>query len=96
MDIRPSSEFSYDGGKSKLANLSIGAADGPQLNLVVPGDVHTNDALTGADTRDGSGTHSRLLRLSAWIDIDSHISVCTNIQFARYALTQYRSDALGH
>ena len=97
MDIRPSSEFSYEGGKSKLVNLNIGSDDGPRLDLVVPGDVHANDGFRDIDDEDNSGTQSRLLRLSGWIDMNSRITVWKNVSSAQlFVLTKYRLDVLGH
>ncbi|KAI9685968.1 MAG: MutS protein msh5 [Bathelium mastoideum] len=75
MDIRPSGEFSYEGGKSKLLSLNIGVGDGPRLEFVVPGDVTANNGFSDFDDADRGSIQGRLLRLSAWIDFTSHVTV---------------------
>ncbi|KAI9656836.1 MAG: MutS protein msh5 [Bathelium mastoideum] len=75
MDIRPSGDFSYEGGKSKLLSLNIGVGDGPRLEFVVPGDVAAHNGFSDFDDADRGSIQGRLLRLSAWIDFTSHVTV---------------------
>ncbi|KAF2495890.1 hypothetical protein BU16DRAFT_560749 [Lophium mytilinum] len=73
LEVRPSSEFSYDAAKNKLVNLKLGDDGGPQVTFIVPGDVI---AAEGADDGGGFiGRHEQLLRLSGWIDVESRLTV---------------------
>lgn len=60
--VRPAADFSYDNARSKLIALRIGDDDGP--DVVVPAD------LGGECTSRGN-----LLRLAAWVDLESKITV---------------------
>jgi DNA mismatch repair protein MSH5 len=73
LEVRPSSEFGYESAKNKIANLNIGAATGPLIRFMVPGEgFHpAGPCATGLDDRQG-----QLLRLATWIDFDSRITVC--------------------
>ncbi|KAB2576043.1 MutS protein-like protein 5 [Lasiodiplodia theobromae] len=72
LEVRPTPEFNYDSGKSKLANLKIGTDGGPNVTFTIPGDVQTSGAY-GDDEDTGRLEH--LLRLHGWINLDSKISV---------------------
>lgn len=74
LEVRPSSEFSYEAAKNKLVNLKIGSETGPQVTFVVPGDVLAADEHDG-DGGESSGRQGRLLRLSCWIDVESRLTV---------------------
>ncbi|KAH0562249.1 hypothetical protein GP486_003054 [Trichoglossum hirsutum] len=71
LQVRPSREFSYDAAKNELVNLKIGSDVGPQVTYIVPDDVALENLGEAGDT----GRQVRLLRLSAWINIDSRITV---------------------
>lgn len=73
--VRPSAEFAYEAAKNKLYNLRIGAPDGPQVTFVVPGDVIAGDEDGFGGDEDYPGRQGQLLRLSGWIDLDSHLTV---------------------
>ncbi len=75
LEIRPSAEFAYEAGKSKLVGLKIGSESGPQINFTVPGDVPTVGLSNTAEERGSGGHQSQLLRLSGWIDIESRVTV---------------------
>ncbi|KAF2145739.1 uncharacterized protein K452DRAFT_244048, partial [Aplosporella prunicola CBS 121167] len=73
LEMRPSSEYSYETAKNKLVNLRNASDQGPQITFTIPGDVHAADN-TGTDD-DNSGRQEHLLKLSGWINIDSRITV---------------------
>jgi DNA mismatch repair protein MSH5 len=66
LQIRPINEFSYQTARSKLIALRIGEDHGPDIQ--VPADLH--DVFS-----DGGQSRGNLLKLAAWIDIDSRITV---------------------
>ncbi|KAH0536656.1 hypothetical protein FGG08_006482 [Glutinoglossum americanum] len=70
LEIRPSSEFSYEAAKVKLVNLKIGSDIGPQINYAIPGDAGLDNPHEVGNT----GRQAKLLRLSAWIDMDSRLT----------------------
>jgi DNA mismatch repair protein MSH5 len=65
VQVRPASEFAYDSARSKLIALRIGEENGPVVN--VPTDMHN---VAGENQMRGN-----LLRLVAWINMDSRITV---------------------
>jgi len=75
LEVRPSSEFSYEAAKNKLVNLRIGSDVGPQVTFVVPGDVLATDEYEEDGEGGFSGRQGRLLRLSCWIDVESRLTV---------------------
>ena len=74
LECRPTSEFGYDSGKVKLANLRIGQPDGPTVTYAVPGDVVASDDHLGYEDEQ-SGRQHALLRLSGLVNMDSRITV---------------------
>ncbi|KAL9092316.1 MAG: hypothetical protein Q9165_004490 [Trypethelium subeluteriae] len=83
-DIRPSGEFSYEGGKDKLLTLNLGTDGGPEVNFVVPGDVQASDRYLDREDDNWAGRQGRMLRLSAWIDVESPLTVCAMVEFEGY------------
>ncbi|KAF1982980.1 hypothetical protein K402DRAFT_339387 [Aulographum hederae CBS 113979] len=74
LEVRPSSEFSYEAAKSRLVNLHMGADDGPHVAFAVPGDVLGTDV--HFDEEGGfARRQGQFLRLSGWIDIESRLTV---------------------
>ncbi|PSN73019.1 hypothetical protein BS50DRAFT_653326 [Corynespora cassiicola Philippines] len=73
LEIRPTSEYSYDGAKGKLANLRLDEVDGTQTTLVNPGDVVPVEDFDGNE--DAGSRQGRLLRLAGRIDLDSRLTV---------------------
>ena len=63
--VRPAGEFSYDAAKRKLIALRIGEDSGPDIQ--VPADLH--------DVSSDGQSRGKLLKLAAWINIDSKITV---------------------
>ena len=74
LEVRPTSEFSYDAAKVKLVNLKIGSDISPQIKYVVPGDTASDNPYEAGNT----GHQAKLLRLSAWMDMESRLTVRTS------------------
>lgn len=75
LEVRPSLEFNYDAAKNKLVNLRIGSDNGPQVIFATPGDV-AGGGLYGVEDEVGfEGGQGKLLRLSGWIDVESRLTV---------------------
>lgn len=68
LEVRPSSEFGYEGAKSKLVNLDLESETGPGIHFIVPGDIL-------ADDDGGARRQEHLLRLASWVDIESRLTV---------------------
>lgn len=75
LEYRPSPEFSYEGGKNKLINLRFLADGGPEMSFTTPGDNNLYDEYNDGSRNDKTGRQGQLLRLSAWIDMDSRLTV---------------------
>ncbi|KAK7535827.1 muts domain V-domain-containing protein [Phyllosticta citribraziliensis] len=71
LEIRPATEFAYDGAKNKLVNLNIGSDRGPQVTFTVPGDVQTADLVNDTDI----ARQQNLLQLEGWVDMDCKVTV---------------------
>ena len=65
VQIRPTAEFAYEGAERKLIALNIGEFSGPCIQA--PSDLHDLSS-------DGHGK-SKLLRLAAWINLNSRTAV---------------------
>ncbi|KAL2059622.1 hypothetical protein ABVK25_000915 [Lepraria finkii] len=75
LEYRPSTEFNYEAGKDKLVNLHLFSDGGPEVSFVTPG---VNDSFN--DYGDGNEVgctdrQGKILRLSAWIDMESRLTV---------------------
>lgn len=75
LEYRPSPEFNYEAGKDKLVNLHLFSDGGPEVSFVTPG---VNDSFN--DYGDGNEVgctdrQGKILRLSAWIDMESRLTV---------------------
>ncbi|KAI9779319.1 MAG: MutS protein msh5 [Geoglossum umbratile] len=84
LEVRPTSEFSYDAARAKLVNLKIGSDIGPQINYVVPADTASENLYEDGNT----GRQAKLLRLSSWIDMESRITVPRMAPLQRLTGTQ--------
>jgi DNA mismatch repair protein MSH5 len=91
LEIRPSAEFNYEFGRSKLVNLRLDSDDGPTITFTIPNDV------IGAESPDlpgdFTGRQEHLLRLGGWIDVESRITVCISRDFLEFSIQ--RLTALG-
>lgn len=73
IESRPSPEFNYDGGKNKLINLHLSMDGTPEVSFLTPG---LDDAYNVSHDEIGyTGRQGKLLRLSAWIDMESRLTV---------------------
>ena len=75
LEFRPSPEFDYDAGKSKLMSLHLFADGSSEVSFTTPSD---NDPYN--DYGDGiyagyTGRQGQLLRLSASIDMESRLTI---------------------
>lgn len=75
VEIRPSPEFSYEGGKNKLVNLHFLSDAEPQVSFITPGDSDTYEDHEHGNDAGFTGRQGKLLRLSGWIDIESRLTV---------------------
>ena len=93
LEIRPASEYSYDGAKGKLANLRLDEVDGTQTTLVNPGDVVPAEDFDGNE--DAGSRQGRFLRLAGRIDLDSRLTVSPCLlRFPWLCLTRSRLGVL--
>ncbi|KAF2093029.1 hypothetical protein NA57DRAFT_81710 [Rhizodiscina lignyota] len=74
LEVRPSTEFAYEGARNKLVGLQIDHGEGPRVTFVIPGDVLPTSGVDD-DTEDFSGRQGWLLKLAGWIDVESTITV---------------------
>ena len=75
LEYRPSPEFNYEAGKNKLVNLNLFSDGGPEVSFITPG---MDDSLEdyGVSNEAGyTGRQGRILRLSAWIDMESRLTI---------------------
>ena len=77
LDSRPSSEFSYESGKAKLANLELNSDAPPDIVFTTPDD----ECSGGSEGNIGvMGRQGKLMRLAGWVDLDSRLTVsCATI-----------------
>jgi DNA mismatch repair protein MSH5 len=75
IESRPSPEFSYEAGKTKLVNLNLSTDGGPEVLFITPGYDDACETYGGANEAGLTGRQGKLLRLSAWIDMESRLSV---------------------
>jgi DNA mismatch repair protein MSH5 len=84
LEIRPSAEFNYEPGRSKLVNLRLDSDDGPTITFTIPNDV------LGAEGHDlpgdFTGRQENLLRLGGWIDVESRITVCLSCDLCKFSM----------
>ncbi|KAI9676986.1 MAG: MutS protein msh5 [Caeruleum heppii] len=73
LEVRPSADFGYEAAKSKLINLRIGSDFGPRISCSTPGEAYAPQSVQQQDG-EVNGAHAQLLRLSAWIDVESRIT----------------------
>ena len=75
LEFRPSPEFNYDAGKSKLVNLHLFANGSSEVSFTTPGDNDPYDE-NGDGTNAGyTSRQGQLLKLSASIDMESRLTI---------------------
>lgn len=75
LEIRPSQEFSYEGGRRKLVDIPIEADHGPQVEFLTPGEDGSYNSSERGHEVGFSDRQGKLLRLSACLNIESRLSV---------------------
>lgn len=75
LEFRPSPDFSYDAGKTKLMNLHLFAEGSSEVSFVTPGDDDPYDDYSGGTDAGYTGRRGELLRLSASIDMESRLAI---------------------
>ena len=75
LEFRPSPEFDYDAGKSKLMNLHLFADGSSDVSFTTPGDNDPYNDYGDCDDAGYTGYQGHLLRLSASIDVESRLTI---------------------
>jgi len=75
IESRPSPEFSYEAGKYKLTKLNLSTDGGPEVSFITPGYDDAYETYGGGNEAGFTGRQGNLLRLSAWIDMDSRLTI---------------------
>ena len=73
-------EFSYDGARTKLVNLQIGALCGPRVIFNVPEDSEDWDQTSNL------GHKARMMRLSSLVSTDGRLTVGPSVHFCSQVL----------
>lgn len=75
LEFRPSPEFSYDAGKTKLMNLHLFAEGSSEVSFITPGDNDPYDDYSNGTDAGYTGRRGEMLRLSASIDMESRLTI---------------------
>ncbi|KAL8755038.1 MAG: hypothetical protein Q9184_004921 [Pyrenodesmia sp. 2 TL-2023] len=75
VEVRPSAEFGYEAGKTKLANIPFPKGQAPHVAFVTPGDSESYLEYAESSELDPTGHQGNLLRLSGLVDLDSRLTV---------------------
>lgn len=75
IESRPSPEFSYEAGKNKLVNLNLSTDGGPEVSFITPSYDDAYETYGEGNQPGFTGRQGKLLRLSAWIDMESRLTV---------------------
>ena len=75
LESRPSPEFNYDAGKNKLMNLDLFADGSSEISFITPGHDDPYDDNGGGTDAGYTRRQDELLKLSASIDMESHLSI---------------------
>ena len=73
--MRPSNEFSYEGGLRKLVDLQIEISRDTRTSFVVPGDEDPYESYRNGLEPGFSHRQGNFLQLSSVIDLESRLSV---------------------
>jgi DNA mismatch repair protein MSH5 len=74
LEIRPSNEFSSEGGKARLADVELPSEDG-RVRFVVPGEVDPYESYEQGLEMGFTARQGKMLGLASKIDLDSEVSV---------------------
>lgn len=75
LETRPSPEFCFETGKSKLANIRLSHNPEAQISFLAPGDTENYRDYVDGDEPGYTRHHGKLLKLSARIDIESRLTI---------------------
>ncbi|KAL8718148.1 MAG: hypothetical protein Q9225_004683 [Loekoesia sp. 1 TL-2023] len=75
VEVRPSAEFGYEAGKTKLANIHFNRDVASSVAFVTPGDAESYLEYTDSNDPGYTGRQGKLLRLSGLIDLESRLTV---------------------
>ena len=75
LEFRPSPEFDYDAGKSKLMNLRLFADGSSEVSFTTPGDNDPYNDYGDGNDAGYTSCQGHLLRLSASIDMESRLTI---------------------
>jgi DNA mismatch repair protein MSH5 len=90
--LRPTKEFKYESGKSKLINLRLDYDDGPRARFIVPDDSMAGDPMA-MDEEYGRQEH--LLKLSGFVDMNSQLTVSQNMLLSTHHLNNNQIGCSG-
>ncbi|ETN41594.1 uncharacterized protein HMPREF1541_03530 [Cyphellophora europaea CBS 101466] len=74
VDLRPNPEFNYEGALDKLSRLGTLHAD-TSVQFLAPGDDDTFEGTPGTPDFGLSSRQGALIQVSAWLDLDSKVSI---------------------
>lgn len=75
LETRPSPEFYFEAGKSKLVNLRLGSDSEAHISFLAPGDTDIYEHYVDGDEPGYTRHQGKLLKLSARIDIESRLTM---------------------
>lgn len=75
LETRPSPEFCFEAGKSKLASLRLSHNPEVQISFLAPGDTENYRDYVDGDEPGYTRHHGKLLKLSARIDLESRLTI---------------------
>ena len=75
VEVRPSQEFAYEGGKRKLVDIPMENDYGSQVAFLTPGEDGSYKFREQGDEVGFSNRQGKLLRLCAWINLESRLSI---------------------
>ena len=75
LEFRPSTEFNYDAGKTKIINLHLFVDGGPEVSFITPGDSDLYENYGDGTGAGYIGRQGQLLRLSASINMESRLTI---------------------
>ncbi|KAI4115013.1 MAG: hypothetical protein LQ345_004311 [Seirophora villosa] len=75
VEVRPSSEFGYEAGLTKLASVRFVHDLAPHVAFITPGDAESLAENADGNTSRNTGRQGTLLRLSGLVDLESRLTV---------------------
>ncbi|KAL9099242.1 MAG: hypothetical protein Q9163_005233 [Psora crenata] len=75
LEYRPSTEFAYEAGKTKLANLPISALKGLDGDFMTPGESENRNDCADGEEPGFTARQGKLLKLSATVDMESNLTI---------------------